>query len=60
MNITKLKYRLEVAYDLIAEIHSQLCNNTTRDNDITDDTTEILRRILVLDKKLKKVRSDGK
>lgn len=53
MNIEKLGYRLEVAYELIADIHSQLCNTTKRDNDIVDDTLEILRKILLLDRKLK-------
>ena len=53
MNIAKSIHRLEVAYELIADIHSQLCRTTSRDDDITDDTQEILRKILLLNKKLK-------
>lgn len=52
MNIAKSIHRLEVAYELIADIHSQLCRTTTRDDDITDDTQEILRKILFLKEKL--------
>jgi hypothetical protein len=44
---------LEVAYDLIAKVHSDICNSTTRDYDTAEYTLEILRRIAVLDKKLK-------
>lgn len=53
LNIAKSIHRLEVAYELIADIHSQLCRTTSRDDDITDDTQEILRKILLLNKKLK-------
>ena len=59
--MTKAKRRLmlEVAYDLIAKVHSDICNSTTRADDTADYTLEILRRIMVLDKKLGG-RSDGK
>ena len=53
LNIAKSIHRLEVAYELIADIHSQLCRTTSRDDDITDDTQEILRKILLFKKKLK-------
>ena len=53
LNIAKSIHRLEVAYELIADIHAQLCRTTSRDDDITDDTQEILRKILLLNKKLK-------
>lgn len=53
MNTEKLRHRLEVAYELIADIHSQLCRTTTRENDITEDTQEIIRKIFLLDTKLK-------
>ena len=53
LNIAKLIHRLEVAYELIADIHSQLCRTTTREDNITDDTQEILREILLLKEKLK-------
>ena len=52
LNIAKSIHRLEVAYELIAGIHSQLCRTTTRDDDIVEDTQEILRKILILKKKL--------
>jgi hypothetical protein len=53
--MTKAKRRLilEVAYDLIAKVHSDICNSTTRDDDTADYTLEILRQIIMLDKKLK-------
>ena len=54
MNMEKARYRLQVAYELIANIHSQLCNSTTRDDDIIEYTQGILRQILILDDKLKK------
>lgn len=62
--MTKAKRRLilEVAYELISRVHSDICNSTTRDDDTADYTLEILRQIIVLDKKLsskKEVRSDG-
>ena len=53
MNIAKSILRLEVAYELIADIHSQLCRTTSRNVDITEDTQEILRKIWLLNKKLK-------
>ena len=53
LNIAKSILRLEVAYELIADTHSQLCRTTTRDDDITDDTQEILRKILLLKERLK-------
>ena len=59
LNIAKSIHRLEVAYELIADIHSQLCRTTSRDDDITDDTQEILRKILLLIKKLKGGESDA-
>ena len=52
--MVKARYRLQVAYELIANIHSQLCNSTTRDDDIIEYTQDILRQILILDNKLKK------
>lgn len=52
--MTKAKRRLilEVAYELISRVHSDICNSTTRDDDTADYTLEILRQIIVLDKKL--------
>ena len=51
--VAKSIHRLEVAYELIADIHSQLCRTTARNDDITEDTQEILRKILLLNKKLR-------
>lgn len=59
LNIAKSIHRLEVAYELIADIHSQLCRTTTRNDDITDDTQGILRKILLLKEKMKGGENDG-
>lgn len=53
LNIARAIHRLQVAYELIADIHSQLCRTTSRNDDITEDTQEILRKILWLNEKLK-------
>ena len=52
--MTKAKQRLllEVAYDLVAKVHSDICTSTKRDDDTADYTLEVLRQIMVLDKKI--------
>ena len=44
---------LEVAYDLISKVHSEICRTDKRDVNLADDSIEILRRIIELDNKLK-------
>ena len=44
---------LDVASDLIAKIHADLCRTTKREDGIADDTMEILRLMFVLGRKLK-------
>ena len=53
MSKEKQRLMLEVAYDLISKVHSELCRTMPRGDTITDDSLEILRRIILLDKKLK-------
>lgn len=53
MSKDKQRLMLEVAYDLISKVHSELCRTMPRGDTITDDSLEILRRIILLDKKLK-------
>lgn len=54
MNLQKEILKLEVAYDLIASVHSNVCNAATRGNDgISGHTLEILRTLLLVQKKLK-------
>ena len=53
--MTKEKQRLvlEVAYDLISKVHTEICRTDKRDVNLADDTIEILGRIIVLENKLK-------
>lgn len=53
--MTKEKQRLmlEVAYDLISKVHTEICRSDKREVNLADDTLEILRRIIKLDNKLK-------
>ena len=44
---------LEVAYDLISKVHSEICRTAPRGDPIMDDSLELLRRILVLRQDLK-------
>lgn len=54
MSKEKQRLMLEVAYDLISKVHSELCVTVPRGDDIVDDSLDILRKILLLDKKLKR------
>lgn len=54
MNKEKEILKLEVAYDLIASVHSNVCNVATRtDDNISEHTLDIMRTLLVVMKKLK-------
>ena len=54
MNKEKEILKLEVAYDLIASVHSNVCNAATRvDDNISEHTLDILRTLLLVQKKLK-------
>lgn len=48
---------IEVAYDLVSKVHSDICNNSSRKetDDITEETMEILRRLIMLSKKLERM-----
>ena len=52
MTVKKQRVMLEVAYDLISRVHSDICNNSNKHN-LAEDTLDILRNIILLDKKLK-------
>jgi hypothetical protein len=53
MGTEKQRLILEVAYDLISRVHSEICRTAPRGDTIMDDSLEILRKILLLDRKLK-------
>ena len=53
MNTEKQRLMLEVAYDLISQVHSEICRTVPRGDPMMDDSLEILRRILVLRQDLK-------
>lgn len=53
MSTEKQRLMLEVAYDLISRVHSEICRTAPRGDTIMEDSLEILRKILLLDRKLK-------
>lgn len=55
MTKNKKLITLEICYDLISKIHSDLCNDIHlgRKSNITDDTLEILRKIILLSRRIK-------
>lgn len=52
MTVSKQLTMLEVAYDLIARVHSDICNGEMSKRDLADDTLEILKKIAVFNRKL--------
>ncbi len=44
---------LEIAFDLISKIHSDICNNGNRKNDTADYTLNVLTQMSLLKTKLK-------
>ena len=52
--MTKAKRRamLEVAYDLIEKVHTDVCNSTDHSDDTAQYTLDVLRRIILLDQRL--------
>lgn len=54
MTVEKKIITLEICYDLIERIHFDLCNDVTlgRKSDITDETIDILRKLIVLSKRI--------
>lgn len=54
MTKAKMQLTLEVAYDLISKVHSEICQRTIINdkNHLAEDTLEILRKIIKLDKDL--------
>ena len=57
MTNSKRQTMIEVAYDLVSKVHSDICNNSSRKetDDITEETMEILRRLIMLSKKLERM-----
>lgn len=60
MNKQKKLIILEICYDSIAKIHSDLCNDNElcRKSDITDDAMDIMRRIIKLSMRIEKECAD--
>lgn len=54
MSVEKKMIILEICYDLIARIHSDLCNDAklSRESDITDETMDILRKLIMLSRRI--------
>lgn len=52
--MTKREAMLEVAYDIVSKIHSDICSEGARPetDDVTDLTTDILRKMIFLSKKI--------
>lgn len=61
MNIPKQRLRLEVAYDLISKVNTDICNSPKgeRPSVLPDMTVDVLRSILVLDARLKELEMVG-
>lgn len=51
MDKEKQHFMLEMAYELIFKVHHELC--LTREGDVADDAQDIMRKLFLLDKKLK-------
>ena len=49
---------LEIAYELVAKVHSSLCREIGRNDpeNIIDDTLEVLREMLVIMDKIKRLK----
>ena len=48
MNINKLIVMLEVAHDLIGEVHNEICDYVSRGDDLSYYSLELCRKILSL------------
>lgn len=55
--MTKDEARLEVAYDILSKIHTNLCND--RKLEQAEELTEILMRLILLSKKMRGRQSKG-
>lgn len=56
LNLEEQKYRLWVAYEIISKVHSNLCRNGNRQNDIRyeEGTLEICQSLIDLISKMDK------
>ena len=54
MSTTRDKILLEVAYDLISEVHHNIYNSTTIDNkeELSEEAFDILRRVCLFSQKI--------
>jgi hypothetical protein len=52
-DIEKYCVELDIAYKIVASVHTDLCRTTMRGNDITYDTLDILIKINDLKERLK-------
>ena len=48
------KVLLDVAYDLVSEVHTNICNSTTINNkeELSKEAFDVLRRLCLFSKKL--------
>lgn len=60
MNNEKRLAYLEIAFDLISKIHSDICNNGDRNDDTVDYTLAVLFKMSLLETKLKENTSNDK
>lgn len=53
MNTARDKILLDVAYDLISEVHTNICNSTTIDSkeELSKEAFDILRRVCLFSEK---------
>lgn len=61
MTSEKRKAMLDIAMDIICNVHSDICNTFGRKNDIPEQSLELIQNIMMLKQRLaKEERSEGK
>jgi DNA-binding protein len=63
MTKAKMRLLLEMSVDLLQRVHGNICrSNINRDEkiQIAEDITEIIRKLFLLDRKLKDVKINGR
>ena len=57
--MTKNEARIEVAYDIVSKIHTDICSTGTRPetDKVTEMTMDILRKLILL---LREIKREGK
>jgi hypothetical protein len=49
--------KLEIAYDLISQVHTYICSSTMRTDDLAEQSLNVLRDVILLSQRLE--RSDN-